>query len=260
LIELLVVIAIIAILAAMLLPALQSAKESANRAVCMSNLRQNHIALMSYAGDNNDFLPVMSSSLYANMAWSNEVWNYAGFTWYPNCFRGLYPSYIPKRRVWLCPSFINNAKTYNPDPGNWSWSDKYTWIETGGPLPSDGMPTSYCYMSQSTLYILAWHPESGVYGQSSLKVGQSFTLRGNSEVPQNKSPNPAVKTFSQMPMMYDVTYQDGRLYGVYFTSQHYRKVNLGGNVLYGDGRVAWLPWEKWVYIGYPEYIYQPPYD
>jgi prepilin-type N-terminal cleavage/methylation domain-containing protein/prepilin-type processing-associated H-X9-DG protein len=132
LIELLVVIAIIAILAAMLMPALQKAREEAMKVSCLSNLKQQGLAFQQYVNDNGGWFPPAFDDDYKG----NGYFRYYAFV-APYLYDGKVEDYDPwgklyqeRGNVFACPASgdvhystdycINGTDSYSiprTDPG-----------------------------------------------------------------------------------------------------------------------------------------------
>ena len=138
LIELLVVIAIIGILAAMVFPVFARARESARKAVCLSNVKNIALAIQMYLADNNDTLPPGEHNqrvveyMTAVPGGSSRDPNrceaqggYEQWAWRCNPYLRwpvILDEYIKNRDVWRCPSAkLSTGATFilpYPPPGH----------------------------------------------------------------------------------------------------------------------------------------------
>ena len=162
LIELLVVIAIIAILAAMLLPALAKAKDKAKAAQCQSNLKQIGVAATMYAGDNKETYWVKPDGSIPNDGqWTlNPLSEVLLAPDHPSAYWALgYADYFAKaRRLFRCPG----AKYVDE------------WREDGRRFPTDWWLNS-CYGIHNNLLFKSGYPDpSGAIEPGSIKKVTSY--------------------------------------------------------------------------------------
>lgn len=221
LVELLVVVGIIAMLIAILLPALRTARESANRIVCGSNMRSIGQLLYLYANDNSGILPPSFQQVQ-----SGGVAKYRSFGTGNTGFLGsaLYPKYTQEGRIFYCPSAYDRL-TYDGDMG-WESSWGRTRLLAYNSPTSSGLYSSYYYNS-------AAKRRSTDLGEGTLSISAS----------------------SQEPIMAEFIANVGGLSGgVAFNHKVFEC-----NMLFLDGHVEWYR-DKKLSQGSPPYPSYPSWE
>ena len=187
LIELLVVIAIIAILAALLLPALATAKDKAARTTCINNQKQMALAMRMYADDFTDWMAAPNWGTPTDQAgravpgWlyttiNSTVPDPGPFGAYQNnqltAYKtGLWFPYMPNMRSFICPVDIKSSTyTGHPDGGTLTRLNRMSSYVMNGAVCGYGLQyPSYVFSVKattvwSTMCYLLWEPDENNVG------------------------------------------------------------------------------------------------
>ena len=266
LIELLVVIAIIGILAAILLPALARARESARRASCQNNLKQFGIIFKMYAGE-------AKGEKFPSMIKHNpnpNTYGAAGPCGAPNLipnqyFNGpsLYPDYLTDATIQFCPSdpdveTVIETNQWQDDNGAWEpchFSEvSYTYygyalmeddvLASGvgqNVVPADVNP-DFAWVMMAEFAVASSQPY-GERFENDVSFGDDTIYRLREGIERffiTDINNPAASSMAQseIPVMWDTIWVPAYSDGINFS--YFSHVPGGGNVLFMDGHVAFI--------------------
>ena len=220
----LVVIAIIAVLAALLMPALQNAKESGRRIQCMGNLRQIYMMCVNYSTDNDGWFPPGSSSSCPD----KDIWFVTGgSTNHPSLYSpvGTNGTWFPKissrrdslyQTLYRCPSIRFGKLATYPNGGHCSY------MYFGGRGTDTSPQNEYGWLMNNYQNGFTRTPRLGIANNA----GQNAFIMDN--------------TFLGVPHPYTYFINTTSCYVAITHSSKDGLTANGGNIVFADGHGEWI--------------------